>query len=188
MEVVLDRGTVTPETWIWAFVREAGRIELGGQVVPNEQPTELVVVWRAAVECDRLRNIVGRTREVLGSHSESFRGRLTGYGPTKEFLNLGRFMAGENMPTFDAYRAELETPEDSVVIWANIAQGDDRSLADAADNIGMCVPLRSFTDWGGDLIAYAVSSTRAVTSSEARTWLDAIMIELLNRPEKSADA
>src|SRR5207244_4318936 len=129
---------------------------------PNDQPTELAVVWRAAVGRDRLRSIVRYTHEALPNHSESFRGRLTGYGPTKEFLDFRRFMAEEIIPDFDAYRAELETPEDTVVVWANVKDGDNRSLAEAADNIGMRVPFRAFNGWGGSLIALAVSSTSGV--------------------------
>lgn len=184
MEIVLDARTGEQENW--AFVKEGSRIELGAQVVPNDQPTELVVVWRAVVAPDRLRSIVGHTHEALRNHSESFRGRLTGYGPTKEFLNLRLFMANENLPAFEAYRAELETPEDTVVVWANVAHGDNRDLAQATDNIGICVPLRSVTGWGGDLITYAVSSTRDVEVSEVRGWLGAIVAKLLAQSHEQA--
>jgi hypothetical protein len=139
------------------------------------------VVWRAVVGRDRLRSIVRCTREALPNHNESFRGSLTGYGPTKEFLNLQSFIEDEIRSDFDAYRAELETPEDTVVVWANVKHGDNQSLADATDNIGMRVPFRSASGWGGGLIAYAVSSTKGVEVSKARSWLDAMLAELLAR-------
>ncbi len=177
MEVVFDSGTGEQEVWV--FVKEGSRIELGAQLVPKSQPTDLAVVWRASVKCAMVQSIVSSAYQVLPNRSQSYQGRLTGYGPTKEFLHLQDFMARTLTPDFDAYRAELETPEDAVVFWANVRHGDDRGLEEAPDNIGIRVPFRSSAGWAGGLIADAVSSTRNVSPTTAREWLDAIIGEFL---------
>jgi hypothetical protein len=182
MEVLLDQGKGRADSW--AFLSEGGRLELGAQLVPNiEQPEELVVVWRAPVRVEGLRRILSRAEETLRGRGESIRGRLTGYGPTKEFLHLARFIAHKERDDFQAYRAELETPEEAVVIWANVAHGDNRDLATASDNIGMSVPLRSLAGWSSALIAYAVSSTKDMNSDQATDWLKAVVAQLLAQPE-----
>jgi hypothetical protein len=181
MEIISGGGGDEQE--VWAFVKEGDRIELGAQAIPSDQPTELIAVWRAEVRSDHLRKIITAAHEILGSRSDSFRGRLTGYGPTKEFLDVRQFMYGSMNPTFDAYRAELETPEECVVIWANVRHGDNRSLAEASDNIGLSVPFGSFIAWGRCLIAKAVWYTRDREPSEAEGWLDAAYERVAHLPQ-----
>lgn len=187
MDVLLDHDHGGRDRW--AFLREGDRLELGAQVVPNfEQPAELVVVWRAPVRVDGFRNILSRTEETLRGRADSFRGRLTGYGPTKEFLDFGRFIAHQERDYFQAYRAELETPEEAVTIWANVAHGDDHDLAQASDNIGLSVPVRSLAGWSSSLIAYAVSSTKHMQPEQAADWLKAVVAKLLAQPQARSAA
>lgn len=131
----------------------------------------LTIFWQGYVEVLFLAHVLGQAEHLF--RNTSALGRLTAYGPTRESVErrtwgLANELASFSIaPAFEAFRAEIISPEEKFVLWANVTNTDESERKRPLDeNIGICVTTNLFSR-ADTIITGALSYTAKLPPLEA---------------------
>ncbi|MGF6876850.1 hypothetical protein [Paraburkholderia sp. MM5477-R1] len=172
--------TYNDDDGTWVSAGFIGARPTLGAFMPHHAPAASVTVfWAAKAAMEPfVRFIEQIERRFAGS-------RLKAYGPTRESMRpIGGHLSpllrdGGALARFNAYRAEFNSEDGEVVVWANVTEVVQSDSDEVGDNIGMTVPRSLFNEVRPILTdAIVDTANRGITKEFVSAGLDDISDDL----------
>jgi len=168
VEVIPD--PVTRDDWL--ATRENGHAEVAAYIPADLQHgrAPLSVFWRGQIDRQWLSATVEHASTLWRDLRYDGGVKAIAFGERQKEIHsrdLGRYLAeSAELDGYPAYRVEFHLNTQSgpaeMLIWANVAESDQRSLDEGGENAGIAVSAALFDQAVRTLISRAIARTRHV--------------------------